>query len=198
MRIVVWLLLAVLLSGCGRDTTTLTGPAGPMGPKGDDGIGCSAVIVLPGGFAPYGGSIVTCGHSSVLIANGSPGADGPDGADGHDGEDGEDGHDGADGHNGADGHDGADAPPTAFTIVGMVDPCGTQGLWDEVFLLLANGKVIASLSDNSSGKNTRLWEVRDGVGLATTDNTGCTFSLQTVGHTRTISWSGGSQSWTVP
>lgn len=190
-------LAALTMIGCG-ECKYVTGPAGPKGDtgavgatgtngaagaNGADGVGCSVVQVSPGGPAPFGGAIVTCASGSVLLVNGAPGADG---------------HDGHDGTNGADGHDGADAPPTAFTIVGMIDPCGTQGQFDEVFLVLANGKAIASFSENSNGKNTRLWEVRDGIGLQTTDDTGCVFSLQTTGHTRTISWTGGSESWNVP
>lgn len=177
---VVTILTALCLSGCGADSVYLPGIKGDTGNQGPVGAGCAITNVLPGSVAPYGGAVIQCADNSVLITNGASGQDG------------------ADGHDGVDGHDGADAAPTAYSITDLIDPCGTQGLFDEVFLVLANGKAIASFSENSNGKNTRLWEVQDGIGLQTTDSTGCVFSLQTVNHTRTITWTGGSKSWNVP
>lgn len=175
MKHVILIVLLLNMVACGRNVFEgpqgNTGVAGPAGPKGANAAPCSVTQVAPEGAAPNGGALVSCNGESVLILNG------------------------ASGQNGTNGLNGQDAPPTAYTITGVIDPCGTQGQFDEVFLVLANGSAIASFSGNTSGYMTRLWEVRDGVNLMTTDDTGCIFSLQTVGHVRTISWNGGSKSW---
>lgn len=81
------------------------------------------------------------------------------------------------GADGEDGEDGADAPPTPFSPVGMVDPCGDKpGVYDEVFIRLANGTLLASFSDNANGLNTRFSVLSTGS-YVTTDNSHCYFSV---------------------
>lgn len=88
---------------------------------------------------------------------------------------------GSDGTAGEDGEDGADAPPTAFTPVSIVDPCGdAPGIYDEIFLRLQNGTLLWSLSDNSNGLNTRFSVAVQGSWV-TTDGSGCYFSVDSAG-----------------
>lgn len=113
--------------------------------------------------------------------NGVDGAAGRDGTNGRDGVDGQNGSNGKDGVDGTNGKDGSDAPPTAFTPVGIVDPCGaTPGYYNEVFLRLQNGTLLASFSDNSNGKNTR-WAILVPGTYITTDGTNCTFTVDAHG-----------------
>lgn len=157
-----------VLSGCGSDVYVIKGepgPPGPPGPQGEPGTGCSVEQVSPSEAVPYGGAVVTCGGSAVLISNGAPGPQGEPG------------------------------PMSQYGIVRKLDPCGdAQGIYDEVFLLLADGTLLWSLSDNPNGKNTRLAEAADGSWV-TTDGSDCRFSVSTYGSTRTITWPGGSYSW---
>jgi hypothetical protein len=90
---------------------------------------------------------------------------------------------GIDGVNGVNGLNGLNAPPTPYTPVGLVDPCGdTANVFDEVFIKMANGQLIASFSENSSGKNTRFSVLLSGSNYQTTDGTGCTFSVDALGN----------------
>lgn len=87
------------------------------------------------------------------------------------------GQDGVNGQDGQNGQDGVDAPPTMFTPVGIVDPCGdASGIYDEVFLKLQNGTLLASFSDNSNGKNTRFSVLTPGSYI-TTDGSNCFFTV---------------------
>lgn len=84
---------------------------------------------------------------------------------------------GAVGATGAAGTNGTNAPPTPFSPVGLVDPCGdAPGIYDEVFLKLANGTLLASFSDNSAGQNTRFSVLSTGS-YVTTDSSHCYFSV---------------------
>jgi Collagen triple helix repeat (20 copies) len=79
--------------------------------------------------------------------------------------------------NGLDGEAGSDAPPSPFSTVEIIDPCGDHpNAFDEVFLKMANGTLLASFSENANGKNTRFSVLTDGFYI-TTDNTGCQFSV---------------------
>lgn len=78
---------------------------------------------------------------------------------------------------GENGQDGQPAPPTAYTVVEIVDPCGdAPGVFDEVFLRLANGTLVASFSENANGKNTRFAILTPGS-YTTTDGSSCYFSV---------------------
>lgn len=137
------------------------GSQGPQGPQGIPGaIGPSGAPGANGAQGPKGdscsvvravnGSLITCGQDQVLILDGTSGQD---------------------------GQDGQDAPPTPYTVVGLVDPCGDKpGVYDEVFLRLANGQLIASFSDNSNGLNTRFSVIGPG-NYVTTDGSHCYFSV---------------------
>lgn len=72
---------------------------------------------------------------------------------------------------------GVNAPPTPYTPVGFVDPCGdAPGVWDEVFMRLQNGMLLASFSDNFHGDNTRLSILSPGT-YQTTDGDNCVFTV---------------------
>jgi hypothetical protein len=153
------------------------GEQGPAGPAGSDGASCTvqAVAADPAGPAPNGGALLSCGSTSTLVFNGAPGEPGPQ------------------------GEPGTPAPPTAYSVVAVIDPCGdAPGIFDEVFLRLANGQVIASFSDDGGGTNTRLSVLIDGS-FITSDGSTCAFAVSTdtstTPATRKISWSGGSESW---
>jgi hypothetical protein len=89
---------------------------------------------------------------------------------------------GIDGTNGVNGLNGLNAPPTPYTPVGLVDPCGPSGGFDEVFVKMANGELVASFSDNSSGKNTRFSVIKSGLNYVTTDGDSCYFSVDALGN----------------
>lgn len=77
---------------------------------------------------------------------------------------------------------GQSATPSAFTPVGLVDPCGTKpGLHNEIFIRLYNGTLIASFSDSSSGTNTRFSVLTAGT-YQTTDGDNCVFTLDSSGN----------------
>jgi len=155
------------------------GTNGTNGAPGAPGASCTvqAVAADPSGPAPNGGALIVCGETSTLVLNGAPGAPGPQ------------------------GEPGPPAPPTAFSVVEIIDPCGNaSGVIDEVLLRLANGQLLASLSDSASGTNTRISVLPDGS-FVTTDGSNCTFTLSTdtttTPPTRTISWNGGGESWPI-
>lgn len=113
------------------------------------------------------------------------------------GANGQNGSNGTNGTNGAQGPQGLQGPaglPSAFSVVDILNPCGTNGSFDEVFLRLQNGIVLASFSDNSNGNNTRLSLLRTGS-YGTTDGYSCSFSIVINGAHGSISWSGGGSSW---
>lgn len=149
----------LLLSGCGDyarkdcyidgegcELVGPPGPPGPQGPAGQDGSSCTSTAVT-------NGAIISCSDGTqVVLINGVDGIDGLPGRDGLDGTDGVDGIDGVNGQDGTDGQngeDGADAPPTPYTVVGLVDPCGTTPGFNEVVLRLADGSLLAHYSNGA-------------------------------------------------
>jgi len=89
---------------------------------------------------------------------------------------------GANGSDGTNGTNGTNAPPTPFTPVGLIDPCGNApNIYDEVFLKLADGTLLASFSDNANGKNTRFSIITSG-NYMTTDGSNCYFSVDNNGN----------------
>lgn len=90
-----------------------------------------------------------------------------------------DGTVGAVGPAGQDGEDGSSSP---LSITSIVDPCGdAPGIYDEVFLKLANGTLLASFSDNANGNNTRFSVLVPGS-YVTTDGSNCHFSVDSAGN----------------
>lgn len=160
------------------------GIPGAAGPAGADGYSLVSVseTVLPGDyFCPTGGVRIRIAQdtnrngsldntdtaqSISSICNGLAGNDGSDGRDGADGEDGEDGQD-------------ATSP---FLPISLVDPCGDKaGVYDEVFIRMQNGTLLASFSDNSNGQNTRFSVISVGS-YKTTDGSNCFFSIDANGN----------------
>lgn len=75
------------------------------------------------------------------------------------------------------GLNGSNAPATPYTPVGLVDPCGDKAnVFDEVFIRMANGQLLASFSDNANGLNTRFSLITPGS-YRTTDGSNCYFSV---------------------
>lgn len=96
-----------------------------------------------------------------------------DGLNGKDGLIGEAGPQGIEGDKGDTGATGATAPTNPYDVVQIIDPCGdAPGIYDEVFLKMQNGILIASFSDNANGNNTRLSLLVNGS-YVTTDGSNC-------------------------
>lgn len=92
---------------------------------------------------------------------------------------------GNNGLNGTNGTNGNNAPPTPFTPIALLDPCGdTPGIFDEIFIKLQNGTIIASFSDKANGENTRFSVLVAG-NFVTTDGSNCHFSVDASGN---LSW----------
>lgn len=188
-----YLLLCLLLIGCaGQDGRSgANGLDGSNGSNGNDGTnGLNSVIkvlpILPGVNCLSGGILHSAGldvnwnnllddteiQHAAFVCNGTNGSNGTDGTNGVDGQNGTDG---------TNGTDGQTYVPSPFAPVDIIDPCGdTPGKYDEILIRLYNGMLIATISDNSNGLNTRLAIVPSG-GWRTTDNTGCTFTVHSNG-----------------
>lgn len=155
---------AFFLSACGQEvfkSELIQGPKGEQGEQGErgsDGASCQVTSVPVDVLTPNGGALITCGSTSVLLVNGTPGADGQD------------------------GQDGADAPQTPYSITEVINPCGPSGGQDEVLLKFANGTIVASFSDNGSALTTRLSILKAGSNYKTTDNDNCYFSVDSSGN----------------
>jgi len=66
-----------------------------------------------------------------------------------------------------------------YTATAIIDPCGYfPGKVNEVLIVLANGQILASFSDNASGLNTRFGLLPPG-NYVTTDGTSCYFTINT-------------------
>lgn len=177
------------------------GDTGPQGRQGDKGVpGTVGPAGSSGPSGPMGshGEPGAQGQNGQQGTGGSPGAQGPAGSAGATGPAGNDGSscsvnpvvggalitcaDGTsvvlwNGTNGADGQDGADAPPTAYTVVGLGDPCGKQSSFDEVLLRLQNGDLLAHYA---SGNQQFLAKITPGS-YVTTDGTHCYFTVSNDG-----------------
>lgn len=67
-------------------------------------------------------------------------------------------------------------------IVSIIDPCGDAvNVHDEVLLKLSDGKILASFSDTTAGKNTRFSVLTQGS-YVTTDGSNCSFSVDASGN----------------
>ena len=76
---------------------------------------------------------------------------------------------------------GVDAQASPFQIQSIVNPCGDNpNLYDEVFMRLNNGMLIASFSDNANGANTRFSILAPGT-YVTTDGDNCQFTIDSQG-----------------
>lgn len=152
-----------------QSMTICNGTSGKDGAKGDTGD------------SGQDGSDGSDGATGAQGATGERGDDGAKGETGQAGADGKDGATGKDGRDGSNGRDGRDAPPTSFTPVQIINPCGdASGVYDEVLLKLYSGEILASFSDNASGKNTRFSLIPAGSYM-TTDGDNCYFTVTSNG-----------------
>lgn len=136
------------------DGTSYQIPIPSNGIDGVDGKDGSACTIT----SVDNGALIACGENHVVVLNG------------------------VDGKDGQDGQDGQDAPPTAFTVTELIDPCGdAPGKFDEVLLRLANNTLIAHYAD---GAKQFLSVIGPGTYM-TTDGTSCVF---TVSPTNVVSW----------
>lgn len=173
------------------------GNAGTDGKDGKDGAagadGYSLVFLstsAPLTSCSAGGTILLIGkdlnRNGVLDLNPmEPNSDGPSESliicNGLAGADGKDGQDGATGATGATGAQGPQGPAGVSTNIGFIDPCGDKaGVVDEVLLKIPDGVggwlLLASVSDDTNGKNTRLSILPNG-NYMTTDNSSCFFKV---------------------
>jgi hypothetical protein len=184
-------LFGLLIFGCGNlnDNNKKEIP-GPQGPKGDPGsvgdTGSEGPQGIPGKIGPTGDT-------------GSTGASGAPGAIGDVGDRGPSGTSCTVIRNqggalitcgdtqsvlldGVDGIDGTDTEFSDYEVVALVDPCGPQSQFDEVFLQLANGDLIAHYSDgNGTNRREFLTLIDPGFSYVTTDGTHCYFSVDNNG-----------------
>lgn len=90
---------------------------------------------------------------------------------------GQQGPQGVAGQNGQDGADGTNAELNESSIVAVLDPCGDSAVaQDELLLVLNNGQIVVSFSDNTSGLNTRLTTLNPGS-YQTSDGSNCKFDI---------------------
>jgi hypothetical protein len=170
----------VVCNGVDGNTGTegAIGPEGSVGPQGNPGSNGHSIVMTT-----VDANMDTClnGGQILLLATDINDNGVLDSNDANfqslticNGLNGQDGNNGIDGNTGPAGPSGA---PSAFTPVGIVDPCGTApGIYNEVFLRLANGMLLASFSDNASGENTRFSVLTPGT-YETTDGDACVFTI---------------------
>ena len=197
MKSLFLLVLALVLVGCGKNGKdglngsqgiagiSIQGPIGQNGSNGHNSI--ISMVTATTAQCSTGGTVIVSATDNnndgivestdsniqtSIICNGQVGAVGQTGA------------------------TGSSAPPTPFTPVNYITPCGPNSSpYKEVLLVLEDGNILADFSDTVSGYNTRLAFMPDGT-YQDTDSSACVFTVSTNGHTRTVSWSGGNQSWT--
>jgi len=120
--------------------------------------------------------------SSFIVCNGLTGAQGNAGDNGINGQNGAQGSQGAAGQNGTNGINGTNGTNGASSILQVInlrhDICGESTVnFSEVVIKLADGRYLASFSDDVNGYNTRFTILVQGIGYQTTDNTNCRFML---------------------
>lgn len=187
-RILVVLLSILSFSSCGKYIVSLVPVPGPQGPRGETGMSGTDGADGQKGDQGDAGQDGQNGHTSRLViltsANGG-GLSCPSGGvtilAGVDTDD-----------NGlldtsevgsyADVCNGSDSTVSQFSPVGLIDPCGTaSGIYNEVFLKLSSGTLLASFSDKANGQNTRLSVLTPGT-YVTTDGDNCVFSVDGSGQ----------------
>lgn len=93
------------------------------------------------------------------------------------GKDAADGLPGPAGAVGPKGDKGDKGDPGSDAILAIIDPCGdSPTVIDEILIILSDGRVLVSLSEQANGKNTRLALLPPGT-YVTTDGSSCTFTV---------------------
>jgi hypothetical protein len=144
--------LTILTAACAPQVQyNRPGIVGPAGPAGETGPRGSDGIDGQGCTVTtaYGGALISCGDGASTVVL-----------------------------NGINGTNGQDAPPTAYTVTEIIDPCGKQTAFDEVLLRLANGQLIAHFAN---GANQFLTIVGQGS-YSSTDGTHCFFTVTADGE----------------
>lgn len=160
MKKSIFLVLSAILAGCGYTTYWIPGPSGPAGTNGHNSL---IDLVTSAAGCSNGGTTVLSGidaddSGTLELGEVSKSSEICNGA------------------------DGSDAPPTPYTPVELVNPCGdAPGVYDEIFLKLSNGTIVASFSQNAAGDNTRFSILTAGS-YQTTDGDNCVFTLDSSGH----------------
>lgn len=153
-------ILLMLLVGCGYSVILTPGPKGPPGANGHNAL---VALVAGASSCSAGGTTILAGLDvndsyTLQAAEVSSSAEI------------------------CNGTAGQNAPPTPFTPVALVNPCGdAPGIYDEIFVRLQNGTLIASFSDSASGNNTRFSILTAGT-YQTTDGDHCVFTLDAAGN----------------
>lgn len=84
---------------------------------------------------------------------------------------------GKDASDGLPGPRGEAGPKGSDSIVAIIDPCGdSPTVIDEIVIILADGNVLVSFSEQANGKNTRLALLPPGSYI-TTDGSSCAFTV---------------------
>lgn len=185
MKITTILISLFFLAGCGDD-----GKDGAQGAKGTAGESSNQSINI----IRFTSDTSVCASGSGLLIQvlnpawllgGTSIASEAVVCDGLNGKDGEIGATGPQGSEGPQGEEGASAPASPYEVTQVIDPCGdAPGIYDEVFLKMANGTLIASFSDNAAGNNTRLSILVPGS-YVTTDGSNCHVTVHNDG---TVTW----------
>lgn len=172
-RKIILLFNLLIISACGQD-----GKDGNQGAKGDSVEGQTINIIKfssDTSVCPSGSGIIIQVLNPSWMLSGTSVASEAVICDGLNGKD------GAIGETGEQGLQGAEAASSPYQVVQVIDPCGdAPGVWDEVFLKMANGQLIASFSDNANGKNTRLSLLTEGHYM-TTDGSNCQVNVDSGG-----------------
>ncbi len=168
MKTISIVLLALLVSACGNGISLVQLPKDGIDGKNGHNAAFSVAIPLVG-VCSNGGSILNAGTDlndnlildlsevtvSIITCNGT---------------------------NGTNGIDGVSPAMPALMPVAILNPCGdAPSIYDEVFLKLADGTVLASYSDNASGMNTRFTKLIAGT-YGTTDGDNCVFTIDASGN----------------
>ena len=75
--------------------------------------------------------------------------------------------------NGVNGADGQNAPPTAYSVVELINPCGASGGFDEILLRTHNNQIIAHFSSG----NLQFLTILTPGNWQTTDSQHCSFTV---------------------
>jgi len=119
------------------------GDRGHPGSDGSDGSSCSVNQTV-------NGAIISCQDgTTAIVTNGTNGIDGLDGT------------------------DGQDAPPTAYSVTELINPCGQTPGFNEVLLRLHNNQIIAHFSSG----NLQFLSVIGPGSYVTTDSSSCQFTI---------------------